>query len=547
MNRIIARSIHALFICAILSLQAAMAADAPSLKDISEREGKAVEILAEETDSVKGPYDEFGRTTPRSMTIGLANALSENDYVTSVQYLDLRNLPFTVNEEDGPELARKLKIIAERSMLIDYEALSDDPKGHSDDGLPAYRDRITTIKTSKGPVDILVQRVPRGDGVFIWKISNATIAQIPLLIDEFGYGVLGDRLSQLFPHYVVFGFELWQLVMLFALVVICYVLAYVVTWAILRIRQKIVEVGESKFNKFIAGPLRLLVMILLFRASFETIAPSLTARALFEAKTFLIIAITWFSMGMVDMLLWRLSQRMDRHGQKNAVVLLKPAATALKITLIFIAIIAWLDNLGYQVTTLLAGLGVGGVAVAFAAQRSIENLIGSLFIYTSQPVRVGDFCKYGEVLGTVEEIGLRATVLRTPERTLVYIPNAKFSTDAIENLTQRDKILYRCRLRLSYETTPAQIKTVLEKIRELIRSHENIDSDSSRVSFLEFAEYAQELELFIYISTNDYAKFLEYREDVNLRILDVLEQAGVNLVIPSNTTYLENRNLLTTS
>ena len=228
-------------------------------------------------------------------------------------------------------------------------------------------------------------------------------------------------------------------------------------------------------------------------------------------------------------------------------MLLKPAATALKITLIFIAIIAWLDNLGYQVTTLLAGLGVGGVAVAFAAQRSIENLIGSLFIYTSQPVRVGDFCKYGEVLGTVEEIGLRATVLRTPERTLVYIPNAKFSTDAIENLTQRDKILYRCRLRLSYETTPAQIKTVLEKIRELIRSHENIDSDSSRVSFLEFAEYAQELELFIYISTNDYAKFLEYREDVNLRILDVLEQAGVNLVIPSNTTYLENRNLLTTS
>ena len=88
---------------------------------------------------------------------------------------------------------------------------------------------------------------------------------------------------------------------------------------------------------------------------------------------------------------------------------------------------------------------------------------------------------------------------------------------------------------------------MLEKIRELIRSHENIDSDSSRVSFLEFAEYAQELELFIYISTNDYAKFLEYREDVNLRILDVLEQAGVNLVIPSNTTYLENRNLLTTS
>ncbi|MCG6938387.1 MAG: mechanosensitive ion channel family protein [Gammaproteobacteria bacterium] len=530
-----------LLIVVCLSQVAFATDDALTLKEITEKQEKAQQLKDTPEEIQQGPYDEYNRTTPRGSVIGLANALNENDYTTATQYLDLRNLPFTIGEADGPDLARKLKTVAVRSMLIDYESLSADPKGHTDDGLPSYRDRVTTIKTVDGPVDILLQRVPRGDGVSIWKISNATVAMIPKLNEEFGYGVIGDQLSMIFPHYVISGFELWQLMMLVVLLVCCYAVAYLITIILLWIRQRAIKGGESRFNRFIAGPARLLMMVILFRASFETIAPSLTARALFEAKTFLVIAVTWFSMGVVDMLLWRLSEHMERNGQHDAVVLLKPAGTALKFTVVFIAIIVWLDNLGYQVTTLIAGLGVGGVAVAFAAQRSIENLIGSIIIYTSQPVRVGDFCKFGEVLGTVEEIGLRATVLRTLERTLVHIPNAKFSTDAIENLTQRDKILYRCRLRLSYETSPAQIRMALEKIRALIQSHDFIDEESSRVRFIEFAQYAQELELFIYIRTIDYAQFLEQREDVNLKILDLLEDAGVKLVIPATTTYLEHR------
>jgi MscS family membrane protein len=176
------------------------------------------------------------------------------------------------------------------------------------------------------------------------------------------------------------------------------------------------------------------------------------------------------------LLLARLAERMRRNGQIDAVVLLNPAATALKLTLLFLGIVSWLDNLGYEVSALLAGL-----AVAFAAQRSIENLIGSVTIYASQPVHVGDFCKFGETFGTVEEIGLRATTLRTLERSVVSIPNAKFSTDIIENMTQRDKILYRCRLRLSYNTAAKQMRAVLEKIREMINQHDHIEDESSPV------------------------------------------------------------------
>ncbi len=510
---------------------------APTLKDVAEKqqaEEEAFKKLAEAP--VAGAYDEYNRSTPRSSLIAASLAVREKDYERAVNYLDLRNLPFTLEEElNGPELVKKLVIVAQRAMKIDFEGLSDDPHGHEDDGLPSYRDRITTVKTKNGPVDILMQRVPRGDGVYVWKISNATVAIIPALDAEFGYGIIGNKLSQIFPHYVVFGFEVWQLVMLTGLLLIGYVIAFISTFAIIKVFQKSQRFNKQRLQKFIVGPLRLLITILFFRATFDMIAPSLVARAFFEARTFLIIALLWVMVGVIDMIIHRFADRMKQNGQHDAVVLLKPAATGIKLVFLLIAIVSWMDNLGYQVTTILAGLGVGGVAVALAAQKSLEDLIGSITIYTSQPVHVGDFCKFGDILGVVEEIGLRATQLRTLARTVVHVPNALFASGAIENLTQRDKILYRTRLRLSYDDTPDQVRQVLTKIRELIDQHEFIDEENSRVRFLEFGEYAQELELYVYIKTRDFIEYLEHREDINLSINDIVESAGAQLTVPVKT------------
>ena len=514
---------------------------APTLKAIAENEKAKDEVLKKIAEApVSGPYDEFNRSTPRSSLVALTLSLREGDFERGVNYLDLRNLPFSSEEKlDGEELLRKLVIVAQRAMTIDFAVMSDDPKGHKDDGLPSYRDRITTMKTKNGPVDILMQRVPRGDGEFIWKISNATVALIPVLDAEFGYGIIGNKLSQIFPHYTVFGFEVWQLVMLVGLLIAAFLVGFVITFLIVKILQRNQRFNKQRLQKFIVGPLRFLIMILMFRATFDMIAPSLTARAAFEARTFLIIAIYWILLGVVDLVMHRLADRMRRNGQQDAAVLLKPAATGVKLIVTLMAVITWMDNLGYEVTTILAGLGVGGIAVALAAQKSLENLIGSITIYASQPVHVGDFCKFGKTLGTVEEIGLRATALRTLSRTVVHIPNALFASGEIENLTQRNKILYRTRLRLSYEDTPEQVKQVLAKIRELIEQHEFIDEEDSRVRFLEFGEYAQELELYVYIKTKIFSEYLEHREDINLKINDIVESVGVQLVIPARTSYIK--------
>jgi MscS family membrane protein len=513
----------------------------PTIKDLAEKQKSDDETLKKLAEApVAGPYDEFNRSTPRSSLIALALLVKDKNYEDAVNYLDLRNLPFTVEEDvNGPELVRKLEIVANRTWTVDFEDLSDDPMGHKDDGLPSYRDRITTMKTSNGPVDILMQRVPRGDGVFVWKISNATVAMIPALDAEFGYGIIGNKLSHIFPHYIVYGFEVWQLVMLIGLFIVAYMVAYITTFLAIRLVNLTNRFKKERLQKFIVGPLRFLITVMIFRATFDMIAPSLEARALFEAKTLLIIAIYWVMLGIVDVIMYRFADRMRRNGQVDAIVLLRPASTGIKLTIALLAIISWMNNLGYNVTTILAGLGVGGVAVALAAQKSLENLIGSITIYASQPVHVGDFCKFENTLGTVEEIGLRATQIRTLSRTVVHVPNALFASGKIENLTQRDKILYRTRLRLSLDDTPDQIRQVLDKLREFMQQHEYIDEADSRVRFLEFGEYAQELELYVYIKTNVFAEYLEHREDINLQISDILESAGVRLVLPARTSYVK--------
>lgn len=530
-----------IFTCLLISGFAYSAeADAPTIKELAEKKEAEEKVIKELTAApVAGPYDEHNRSTPRSSLLALADAVEAKDYERAINYLDLRNLPFSTDDQQlkqgGADLVKKLSTVARRAMTISLEDLSDDPLGHKDDGLPSYRDRVTTIKTADGPVDILVQRVPRGDGVFIWKVSNATVALIPQLNDEFGYGVIGEKLSEIFPSYVISGFELWQLVMMTVILLIGYAIAYIVTLILVKLLQKNQRFNKQRLQKFIVGPLRLLIVVMFFRANFDMIAPTLVARAIFETRTFFIIASLWVMMGVIDLIIHRIAEHMQRNGQTDAVVLLKPAATTAKLIIIIIAIIAWLDNLGYQVTTLIAGLGVGGIAVALAAQKSLENMIGSIIIYTSQPVRVGDFCKFDNTLGTVEEIGLRATQLRTLARTVVHIPNALFAAGMIENLTQRDKILYRTRLRLSYKDTPEQVRQVLTKIRELIAQHESIDEENSRVRFLEFGDYAQELELYAYIKTQDFAEYLEQREDINLKINDIVASVGVKLVIPART------------
>jgi MscS family membrane protein len=200
--------------------------------------------------------------------------------------------------------------------------------------------------------------------------------------------------------------------------------------------------------------------------------------------------------------------------------------------------IAMLQTAGVNVTGILAGLGIGGLAVALAAQKTVENLFGGISLALDQPLRVGDFCRFGDRVGTVEEIGLRSTRIRTLDRTVVSIPNAQFATMELENFAARDRIWLKATLGLRYETTPDQLRHVLVEIRRMLYGHPRVHPDPARIRFVGFGSYSLDLEIFAYVLTADFGEFLAIREDLYLRIMDIVAASGTSFAFPSQTTYL---------
>ncbi len=408
-------------------------AQEPNVKDVLQQEEE--EDQAEAQQPTQGPLDEFDRGTPRSSYLGFAEAAREGDYERAAEYLDLRNLSEEVLTIGGPELVRQFKIVLDRALWIDADTVSRDPRGVSDDGLPDYRDSLARIDIDGKPVDIYMQRVPRGDGAFIWKISNATIGKIPELYEIYGYGAIGERLSKVMPEFEILGLHTWQWLMVVGLLGIGYVVARVTTWFIGWLFRR----GETRLSddlrRFVSGPIRLLIAVIVARSWIDVIHPGVTARAWMEGHTLITVLVAWVLIRLVDVFHGQTANRLKARGRAQAAVLMRPAANVLKLLIALIAVMLWFENLGFQATTLIAGLGIGGLAVALAAQRPIENLIGAITLFSSAPVRVGDFCRFGDKIGAVEEIGLRATKIRTLDRTAVYVPNASYPPEGTEKRT----------------------------------------------------------------------------------------------------------------
>jgi MscS family membrane protein len=510
----------------------------PTLRDLIKSKAKekqaAKRAAAENADGV--PVDPLGRGVPRSSVRGFLAAAKSRDYARASEYLDLRNLP----EEATPahELARQLKIVFDRVLWIDLELLSTNPEGDSEDNLPATRDRVGRIEVEDGKAyEILLQRVPRGDDVYIWKFSSSTVAEIPELYREFGYGPL----ERIFPAWLfditVLGIHLWVWVAFILLGVALYPVAMLITRSIVYlIRRFRPDVAET-IAHLLSGPVTVLLWTVLVRNVGHALGPSVAVRALEQARTVQVIALAWLLIRLIDFGLHRLGLSFDRKGLAGARVLLAPVANLLKFLALTAAILLWLDNIGFKVTTLLAGLSISGVAVALASQKSIENIFGALTLYTARPVKVGDFCRFGGSMGTVEEIGLRATRIRTLERSVISIANAEFVSMHLDNLSARDRFWFHPLLQLRYETTSDQLRYILIEVRKMLYAHPKVLGEPLHVRFKGFGEYSLDIEVFSYIGVTDYTESLEVAEDLNFRIMDIVAEAGTDLAFPAAIEY----------
>lgn len=485
------------------------------------------------------PSDELGRGTPRGAVQGYLAACRTKDYDKAAEFLDLRRI-----QEDGPELARHLRVVLSRKLWIDLEGLSQDPKGRSDDKLPAYRDRVGTIESKQGKVEILLQQVPREDGVLIWKFAGATVAQVPNLWNEFGYGLLERFLPDIFFEFEMLDIALWQWIALLTLVLVASILSWLLTVAIVWLLRPLVSRTATSFDDKLldglAGPIRLVVAIPMYRATLLPLGLNLevlgvVSRAL---SALFVVAATWLLVRTVDALSAQIEEYLRERDEETATAVIPPGRKAVKGLIFVIAFVAILDSFGVSVTALVAGLGVGGIAVALAAQKTVENLFGGVTLYGDRPVRVGDFCKFGDKVGTVEEIGIRSTRVRTLDRTLVTIPNAEFSNLQLENYAERDRMRLYTMIGVRYETTPDQIRYILVEVRKLLYSHERVAPEPARIRFVGFGAYSLDFEIFAYVETCDWNEFLGIREDIYLRIMEIIAASGTGFAFPSQTLYL---------
>jgi len=195
-------------------------------------------------------------------------------------------------------------------------------------------------------------------------------------------------------------------------------------------------------------------------------------------------------------------------------------------------------SLGIPVLGVVAGLGFGGLAIALAIRPTLENLMGGLILFVDKPVRVGDFCSFGDLMGTVEEIGIRSTKIRGLDRSMISVPNASFVDMKLINWTRCDMRLILTEIGLRYETEPDQLRHVLARLREMLVAHPMIDRSTVRARFVGYGAHSLNVQIRAYALTPDWNEFLAIREDVFLRVNKIVAESGTKFAIPSQTLYL---------
>jgi len=247
---------------------------------------------------------------------------------------------------------------------------------------------------------------------------------------------------------------------------------------------------------------------------------------------FFFLGIAWAGAVVVDPIGDRWRSRLDPRAQAVSFSVLPLGRQVVKVSLFLVAILSVLSAWGYNTTTILAGLGVGGLAIALAAQKTIENLFGGISVIGDRPVLVGDVCRFGDRTGEVMHIGLRSTRIRTPDRTIISVPNGQFSSIALENISGRDKIWFHPTLNLRRDTTSDQLLRALSSFREILTGHPKVEIGKMPVRFVGVGSYSLDIEVVAYVTTSDYDEFLALQQELLLKMLQAVEHAGTALAVP---------------
>jgi MscS family membrane protein len=523
--------------CAPLWSQDVAKPDA-SMRELIEAEEEVDRLIEEKEQS--DPKSLNDRNTPLASMLGLREAMKKSNFTAAGEYLDLRYLPEELEEYTPEGLVQALAYVWGQQNIANISALSDAPEGHLDDGLPSYRDQVGSITISTGEVPIYFQRVPDGQGGKAWKLSNATVAQIPQMWEELGYSPVATYFKGILPEFQFMGMDNWQVAATVLFFVLAWPLAALVSAGFMRLALLIPNRFPLGIQSFFKRPMRFFIFIAIARMMVNELGLSLSARVFMESSGVDYIAYTVLFMGLISLTRDYQIRKLQHAGNAQYAALLKPITTIIKVIVVVMIALFWAESAGYNMSTILAGLGVGSLAVALAAQKTLENLIGAVTLYAARPVSPGDFCRFGTVVGTVEEIGLRSTTIRTLNRTLVVVPNSVFSSLEIENYSERDRIRFYQELRLNL-SEPVQLSQILEEMRKLFLAQDEVMDETISIRFSRIDDATAILRTDAGVATTNYQEYLVVAENLNLNIVTLVNDAGATFSGPSKTVKLDGQ------
>ena len=382
------------------------------------------------------PENPLGRTSPRDTVLGFLSATRKGDFDTAAEYLNTRQ-----RGRAAATLAEQLAFVLDRRLPARLNELTSDPEGSRSTSVNAGQELVGTISSLDGSVDILLERVTRGKSGQIWLFSKQTLAAVPDLYDEVSAisvdAVLPEVLLKRFLGIILYAwlsFFIGLPLVYLLLSLLNRVLGALVGWALRRVWK------TAPNPNLIPPALRLLLIALTIRWSLSKISLPLLSRQFWASGSVVIaiIAFVWLFMMVSARFETHVKRRFARRSSTGAATLVRPARRVIDLIAAFVGLLLALCAFGVNPTAALAGLGVGGIAIALAAQKTLENVIGGASIIMDQAIRAGDFLKVGDIQGTVEEVGLRSTRVRTLDRTLVSVPNRQMASMTLENFAFRD-------------------------------------------------------------------------------------------------------------
>lgn len=481
--------------------------------------------------------DQLGRDTPRGCVVGFLRAGGRDDFAHAVDYLQLKP------SDAATQRARELYSVLNAGGVVDIDALSKNAEGDLNDGLPANRELVGTVDTEEGKVDIVLERMPLREGRRIWLFSSDTLQRIPHALELVELPHLERYVPRSLREVRIFSVPLYKWIGTLLAIALAMILASIgsrVLFAIARLLfRRVTNEKDDPRLYVIRAPLWMILVGLGFRFQ-STLSLTALARQFWIklSAMMLILGFAWLVVRISNVVVERAAGRLARREFAGKMAVFTLFHRLFKISVGIAAGVMIIYAAGGSVTTILAGVGLGGIVIALAAQKTLENLFGGVALISDEPIRVGDFCRFAETLGTVEDIGLRSTRVRTLNRTMVSIPNGQLSLMTLENFTLRDRFLFNHRISVRYDTAPAEMRAILDQTRRLLRLQPNVEQDGSRVNFVEFAASALVFEVFCYILVSDFVAFLQTQQEMLLAIFDIVIANGSGLAFPSQTMYV---------